>query len=238
MDGHSAAAGRSVLRGDDPVRDLRAHYNWRLTGDPLLLPYVLNERMYFSTPTFIWQKSKPPLHYANPMFEAFYNGWVRDYARANHMDNLAHVLRHTAMEAGKFFYFFLWPELCIPLIALPWVLRDRRVRFLVLQATLCFLGFFAVIWFEPHYAAPAIATVFALLTQSVRHLRQWQYAGCPVGIGLSRVVVLFALILAPWHQRDGTFEAPNKTIPRIEYRARFANQLESIPGAHLVIGAT
>ncbi len=211
------------------------YYNWRLTGNPLLLPYVLNDRTYYTSPTFVWQKAGPELHYGNPQLEAFYNGWVRPYTAANRMDGFRHALRHLTTVGGKFIYFFMWTELCVPLFAVAWVWRDRRVRFLVIQAALCGVGFLAVLWFEPHSAAPVIATVFALLTQGMRHLRKWQYRGRPVGIGWSRVVVLFALFLAPWHQRGGTFEAPNKVIPRIEYRARLAAELNSLPGKYLVI---
>ena len=34
---------------------------------------------YFSTPSFSWQKIGPPLHYANPQFEQFYNVAMREY---------------------------------------------------------------------------------------------------------------------------------------------------------------
>src|SRR5579862_4565605 len=42
------------------------YYNWRGTGNPFLLPYVLNDRTYITTPVFVWQDARLPLHYANP----------------------------------------------------------------------------------------------------------------------------------------------------------------------------
>src|SRR5882672_9376151 len=36
------------------------YYNWRGTGNPFLLPYVLNERMYVTTPTLFWMNERPP----------------------------------------------------------------------------------------------------------------------------------------------------------------------------------
>ena len=212
------------------------YYNWRLTGNALLFPYLLNDRLYFRTPDFIWSKAMPPLHYANAQFEAFYNGWSRNYWLANRMDTFPHLLRHLAMVTAKFVYFFLWPELCVPLLALPWLLRDRRVRLVVFEAVFCFLALLPVVWFEPHYAAPAVAAVFAVVTQGLRHLRRWKVDGRPVGIGLSRVVVLAAVILALLHQRAGTFSpTANAATPRITYRAQFAARLNSLPGQHLVI---
>jgi hypothetical protein len=211
------------------------YYNWRLTGSPLLFPEVLNERTYSRSPDFIWQRLEPPLHYRNEQFEYFYNGWVRSYWSENRIDSIGRAAKHAAMIVLKFVYFFLWPELSVPLLGLPWILRDRRVRSLVVQFGLCFVGWYSLIWFLPHYAAPATAITFALLLQAIRHLRRWEWGGRPVGIGLTRVVVLFALILAPFHQRGGTLPAVPSMPPTIGYRAKFASELNAMPGEHLAI---
>src|SRR5271169_6031158 len=54
------------------------YYNWRLTGNVLLMPHVLNTRTYHSTPLFLWEHLKPELTYHNQQFEDFYNGWERE----------------------------------------------------------------------------------------------------------------------------------------------------------------
>lgn len=211
------------------------YYNWRLTGNPLLFPEVLNEQTYSSSPAFIWQHSGPRQHYMNAQFESFYNGWVRDYWSKNRINSVGRAARHTGIIVSKFVYFFCWPELCVPFIALPWILRDRRVRYLILQFGLCFLGWYSIIWFLPHYAAPATVIIFALLIQAIRHLRRWEYRGRPVGISLSRLVVVFALILAPFHQREGTLRAVSSAPPAIAYRAKIAAELDAMPGRHLAL---
>jgi len=135
---------------------------------------------------------------------------------------------------AKVAYFFMWPELLVPLIiALPWFFWDTRIRFLIVLTLVCFFGVLLVPWSQAHYAAPLTATLFALLTQAFRHLRQFQSSGRPVGIGLSRVVVLAALILAPFHPH---VEAIGHPPPEgIDYRAIFEQQLRNTPGEHLVI---
>ena len=35
------------------------YYNWRVTGNPLLFPYVLNQRAYDTEPVFLWQSAQP-----------------------------------------------------------------------------------------------------------------------------------------------------------------------------------
>lgn len=124
---------------------------------------------------------------------------------------------------------FLWPELCIPLLAIPWILMDRRIRFLTLQFVICFAGFLLVVWFLPHYAAPMTATAFALLTQGIRHLRRWTYRGRAIGVGFCRVIVISALFLTPFHRFFPNLE------PELLHRARLSTELDSIPGNQLVI---
>ena len=54
-----------------------------------------------------------------------------------------------------------------------------------------------------------------------------------MGIGLSRVVVLLTLFLAPFHPH---VEALGHPPPEgIEYRATFERKLKEAPGAHLAI---
>ncbi|HVB56611.1 MAG TPA: hypothetical protein VNE63_09300 [Candidatus Acidoferrales bacterium] len=205
------------------------YYNWRGTGNPFLFPYTVNDRTYAAPSALLWDKTPTPIHYQNPQFEAFYNGWYRTcWWAEGRADSIGHAARILALDAGRFIRFFMWPELCVPLLAFFWVLRDRRVRFLVVQAALCFVGFLLVAWFLPHYAAPVLATAFALTTQGIRHLRKWQYRGRPVGIGFSRAIVLSAIVLAPWH-------AVNLPKPHVAARAQVAAQLREMPGQQLVI---
>jgi len=205
------------------------YYNWRGTGHASLLPYVLNSRTYMSQPDFAWETGRAPLHYLNPQFEAFYNGWCRKTAFAGRANSIPQAWRVIRSDVSDFGGFFLWPDLCVPLIALPWIVTDRRVRFLVYQFAFCFFAFFLVVWFQPHYAAPLTATTFALLTQGFRHIRRWTFRGMPVGIGVVRAAVLCVALLAPFHTSFSDLQFA------FEYRARIAAQLNAKPGGQLVI---
>lgn len=210
-----------------------AYYNWRGTGSPFVFPYMVNEKTYVTTPTLFWDKPRPPLHYMNPQFEAFYNDWMRTQWLEGRVDSLGQAIRHVGLSIVKVVYFFLWPELCVPFLALPCLLRDRRTRFLAVLTAVSFLGFLLVPWTQAHYAAPLTAALFALLVQGIRHLRQWQLLGRPVGIALSRVIALFAALLAPFHPHTQAIGNPKSE--GIEFRAVFETQLEKLPGKHLVI---
>src|SRR5713101_6027281 len=63
-----------------------SYYNWRVTGNPLLLPHTLNVRTYHTAPMFIWQHAKPPRQYNNAQFEDFYNDFEREEYHTTFID--------------------------------------------------------------------------------------------------------------------------------------------------------
>ena len=208
------------------------YYNWRITGNPLLFPYVLHERTYSSLPAFQWQEAKTPLHYVNPQFEQFYNqpGVIRTSWEITKIRTFRQVFPALAFVFAAIILSYMYPALCVPIFAaIPWVLRDRRARLLLIQTAFCCAACVLVIWFQPHYVAPLTVTLFALIIQSMRHLRQWRLSGRPVGIGLSRVVVLLSGLVMPFL----TFYANES--PFMVRRAQVERQLEAKPGEHLVI---
>lgn len=212
------------------------YYNWKGTGNPLLLPYQVNDQTYLSTPPFIWQKLKSPLTYSNPVLNSVYNLWARSFWSANRFAFLK--------RASKLVYFFLWPELCILVVALPAVIRDRRTRFLLMQCTVSSVGLLVVVWFQPHYAAPMIGAVYVLLLQAMRHLRRWTPKNREVGIGLTRAIVFYSAAMClvyvgatAQNPHSGTLVASAGVwgVPGNWARAEIASRLESLPGEHLVI---
>ncbi|MBZ5659121.1 MAG: hypothetical protein LAO08_01835 [Acidobacteriia bacterium] len=209
------------------------YYNWRGTGSPALFPYVVNERTYISTPTLFWEKPRPPLDYSNPQLDAFYNVFARKVWFESRVDSVGSAARSLFSDLKSMAYFFMWPELLVPLVALPWLLWDHRIRFLIVQCGISLCGMVLVPWYQPHYTAPLAATLFALLTQAMRHLRQFRHGGRPVGIGLSRVVVLAVIFLSPHNVRFGPFG--HRSLESIDYRAMFDRRLQHTPGEHLVI---
>jgi hypothetical protein len=176
-----------------------AYYNWRVTGNPVVFPHFIEQQTEITTPVFLWQHDKPPLTYANRQFDAFYNGWMRGLSQKSSWD-----------KSVEFWQFFLMgPALSTPLLlTLPWLLRDRQMRLLLLQFGLCCIGLLSVVWFYPHYAAPVMATLIVLVMEALRRMSRWQWLGRPIGLGLVREVVLFCMLIrlvylvnmlmAPW----------------------------------------
>jgi len=213
------------------------YYNWRVSGNPLVLPFTINNQTYMTTPLFVWQKARAPLQYANQQFSDFYNGDNRSYWVLWFQSGPWSLLEHLVNEIGSFLYAYLWPQFFVLLIAIPCVLRDRKMRFPFAQSLFCVLASLTGIWFWPHYLAPLTATVFLLVVQALRHLRRWKFAGSPVGIGLSRVIVLFSVAMIPFHAVEAIRNPDSLSlfVTRMPERAAIAAQLEAMPGQQLVI---
>jgi hypothetical protein len=201
-----------------------AYYNWRVTGDALLFPEMVDQKVYTNYPLFVWQAPKAPLHYNNPQFEKFYNMISAGGPRL--------MMFSLKDKSAKLWLFFAGSPFSLLLLAFPSMLADKRIRLLLIQFAWCFVGLVAVVWFFPHYAAPLTATIFILLVQAMRHLRHWEVKGRRVGVYFARLVVLMALA------RAGVLAAKAHRDPHQNwsvYRAHIVKQIAAMPGRHLVI---
>ncbi len=207
------------------------YYNWRLTGNALLFPHVLNSRTYRTAGLFLWDHPKPPLQYHNQQFEDFYNGWEReDYQNTWH--DAWKVSAEKLTRSGS--TYFWWGALLL-LPGLPFVFFDRRMRLPILIFVLGTAGFLALIWSFPHYAAPLTCVIFLLLVQAIRHLRTIHLARRPLGLALSWAV--FWLLandvraLVANHRCDPLAW----TCQGDPSRAAIAEELSHTPGKHLIL---
>lgn len=214
-----------------------AYDNWKVTGDALLFPYRLNDRTYMTAPHFAWQKLDAPREYRNAEFDSFYNDWVPAVWKENHLDASWRGIKNGVLsKIEELREFYLPDELsAVVLFTLPWLWRDRKVRLLSVLVAACLLAVIAVVWFEPHYAAPMTAALFGIVVQAMRYLRRWQWRSRTVGIGLTRVVVIFAFALVPAHAWMSQHHPPDTNEVHMGYRARFASELNRAPGEQLVI---
>jgi hypothetical protein len=207
------------------------YYNWRLTGNAFLMPHVLNTRTYHSTPLFLWEHLKPELTYHNQQFEDFYNGWEREDYQTAWKD----AWNVTAEKVARMGVEFFWPGALFLLPALPYAFRDRRMRLLVVTLFLCLAGVFAVIWSAPHYAAPVTCVIYALLVQAVRHLRTMKWKARPVGVALSRAIVVLLVLSTCVGIARRSCDPLWWTCTGDPSRVAVIKQLMDAPGKHLIV---
>lgn len=206
-------------------------YNWRLTGNPVDPPYAFGTRSLQRGATFVWQSPKSPGRYNNPEFEVFYNQFeIQNYDRS--WTTLKSVFRDKLEHCS---FVFTWPACLLLLPGAVFLYRDSRVRLLFLALLATVFGYCLVVWPGPHYLAPAAGAWFALLTQSIRHLRTMRIFGRPIGAALYRAFVL-ALIF------DISFLVVGQIGDPLGWggwgladRADLQRTLEATPGKHVVL---
>lgn len=129
-----------------------AFQNWRVTGHPLLLPYLEHARQYIAAPAMIWQDIRPDILYLDPFLQLNYGKYEVEFVSGPWIPRLLAKL-------GETWLFFLGPALTLPLILAPprlrklWPFLFSAALALVLQR-----GFFA------HYLAPftGLFLIFAI----------------------------------------------------------------------------
>ncbi|HXM22748.1 MAG TPA: hypothetical protein VN948_15935 [Terriglobales bacterium] len=211
------------------------YYNYRVTGSPFRMGYQVDRSLYSRARYFVWQDALPKPEYRYAVMENFYEGTEFKYYQDN--CTFAGFMRQSASKVAWFWRFFLGPVLTVPLLALPWTWRDRRIRFPLLALAAFLLGLGVETWFRPHYFAPATGLLYVVLLQCMRHLRLWRWRGTLLGPSLVRAIPLicFAIVVirVTAIQAHATIEDPwpRGNIPR----ARILHSLENTQGQHLII---
>jgi hypothetical protein len=207
------------------------YYNWRLTGNPFLMPHVLNTDTYVTAPMFLWQHAKPPVHYRNAQFENLYGVWERAYYRTTWQDALR-VTQEKVNAGGELFF---WRAELLLLPFGPFLFRDRKMRLFL--ATLLIVGaaFLVVVWEHPHYVAPLVGALAALVVQAMRHMNTIKVKGRRLGALAVRVIVVILLVQTADRALTGKCDLLQRRCTGLTDRAAIADQLTNKPGKHLVI---
>jgi hypothetical protein len=208
-----------------------AYYNWRLTGNPFLLPHVLYTNTYYSARPFLWQDLKPPLHYHNAQFEGLFNGWARNYYHKSWADAARLTKEKLEMLGSYFCSSAEW--LLLPMV--PLLFRDRKMRLLLATLVVGMLGVFVVVWGHPHYAAPVVCVVVALLVQLMRHLNTIEIRGRRFGALLVRAIVVTLFVATLDRVLEQTCDEGLRRCWKNVERAEIAEELKSAAGKHLVM---
>jgi hypothetical protein len=211
------------------------YYNQRVTGSPFRMGYQVDRSLYSRARYFVWQDALPKLKYRNAVMENFYERTEFRY----YLDNRTFTgfMKQSTAKVAWFWRFFLGPVLTVPLLALPWAWRDRRIRFPLLALAAFLLGLAVETWFRPHYFAAATGLLYVVLLQCMRHLRLSRWRGKLLGPSLVRAIPLicFAIVVirVTAIQAHAVIEDPwpRGNIPR----ATILHSLENTPGQHLII---
>lgn len=207
------------------------YYYYRVTGSALRMTYQVDQKLYASVPFFLFQSPLPEHSYRHQMLRLFY---ANDRTQYESLRSPAGFLRQSASRALNWWNFYLGALLTIPLLALPWMYRDHRLRFALATLALMLVASSLATWFLPHYFAPATALLYLVLVQGIRHLSHWKWRS---RLNVPRTVFMIACSVAILRVVAIVSHSPLETHwPRGNLaRARIASTLNKTPEQHIVI---
>jgi hypothetical protein len=227
------------------------YYNWRGTGDPLLMPYKVNQDTYHITRPFLFQEPYPIPEYNNPQLRVFYMFHeYPDLLNSRTSWGLQQLMRQ---KFFTYYVFFVWPLALLFIPGLLLAAASPELRVVLFSVVLMFAGLTLQIWpAHGHYAAPAAGAILLIQLLALRQLRNaeapsWLPAllrRCLPPRELSRAIVLLLALwmLVPFADRlwnpyavETHLLTGAPAIPKQIDRERIQNQLLHTPGEHLVI---
>lgn len=145
-----------------------AYYNFRVTGDPMLLPYMVNQRMYARASAFWLAPELPVVSYRHEDIRKLYIDWDLPVYRSVRANPWIMVKQGLSFAIPFLFSTFWVPGLLALLLARP----NRKSR-VVLAALLGFtvLAILPMKYVQTHYFAPMIPLVLIATMQGFRLLR-------------------------------------------------------------------
>jgi len=216
------------------------YYNWRSTGNPLLMPYLINARTYHISRPFLWQTANPIPAYHHRVMRTFYTFHeLPEYLKSRQSWGLEQM---TGLKVEVYYVSFVWPLFLLMFLASWQMLKSRKQWLLVITPLVLFVGLLVESWLpHSHYAAQVLCAILAIAVYGLRMLRLWKPRGIPLGLMASRAVVL---VMAFWMVLTLGEKVVNPYLLQINEtyllqqpidRNRLEMQLERIPGQHLVI---
>ena len=220
------------------------YYFWRVTGNPWRLPYQVYHATYDATPLFAWQSLPPVPTYRHKVMQDFHVGWERAKFYLDDRSFLG-LIGSRIQRTFTLWSVYVGPALTLPLLMLPWVFRDRRVRLLLLSGGFVLAAMALQAWFSPHHAAPLTGLLLVIILQSMRHVAVVKWRGWRTGQALVLTVLLLCLALPGLRLVNTALgRAPDTEWPWGESRpgnmlgldrARTLAELEGHEGRHVAI---
>ncbi|HTW58401.1 MAG TPA: hypothetical protein VMD99_09730 [Terriglobales bacterium] len=234
-------SGRVLIRVLVPIVGLLSlfavatgYYYYRVTGSPFVMTYEVNRGQYATAPYFLWEHPRPEPVYHHKVMRDFYR-WELEQFEENR--TFAGALRRTRDKLASAWRFYLGPALTLPLLAFPWIVHDRRMRFPLVALAVFLAGLTPQTWTMPHYLSPATALLYLILLQCMRHMRLWKGRHSSLGPAMLRmIVVVCCSMLVLRVCAAATHTAIEPAWPRGNLdRAAIIRQLDRQPGEHLVL---
>jgi len=213
-----------------------AYDNYRVTGDPMRLPYREYYKQYEIVPPF----SVVPISTTSRTLRHFdlesRNRETYERARTWHLfiDRSLDWLTLLRYYYGN----LIW---LLPVVVFfPALWRSNRTRFALTLTAIIGAASLVEVWWYPHYGAPFLAALLILAAQSMRYLNQWNCRGHCVGRFLANAIPVAVFIVTITSQAEAI--ASHQTTDQVQAKNAQITRKESIeqallkkqPGKHVI----
>jgi len=206
-------------------------YYYRVTGSPFVMTYQVNRGQYANAPYFVWQSPPPEPAIRHEIMRDYYRREASEFQRNRTFKG---YVERGAEKVVDWWQFYLGPLLTVPLLALPWMIRQRKMRLPLAVSGAMVVGFAVQTWTMPHYFSPATGALSILIVQGLRQLWHWRPL---VGPQIVRAVPVLAAAMILLRVAAAATHTPIEPAwPRGNLeRAAAMRELERIPGGQLVL---
>jgi len=171
-------------------------YNFRVTGNPFLMPYHLHESSYAIASQFICKPLRPEPQYNHKTMYDFYRQERNYYSQLRTIKGWVYSSIKKIVKFCFFYFGIIFSPFIIYMTVSRTVSRQWNVMFPLGICALMMAALLAVTWSLPHYAAPVACLVFLLVVESLRQARRLIWRGKPIGKRLVRGVLPMYLVSA------------------------------------------
>ena len=200
-------------------------YFWRVTGDPLLMPYVLNARTYNFRRMFLWQHDRPQPAYRHEVMRQLYS----DIYRVDRSDwptikqQVTPVIDH-----------YMGSLVLLCLGASPWLIRSRSIRGLLIATAAVIIAISFSTHIRAHYIAPAMTGFIGLTLVALLCLRDLRVSGIRVGLFAANALLVLWLG-AQWIGGLASFFVQQPELKWAAQRAQLEHDLQETGLEHLIL---
>lgn len=214
-----------------------AFQNWRVTGDPLTLPYQLHKKAQGTPQGLYWQAVVPAPPMRLEIVADMYRWQLSEHQKGATFGGYLAELRS---KLGKIYDFYLGYYFFLPLGCTLLVWRNPRVRILWLILVVMILWSSMYGYFYEHYFAPLASVCIALPMIGARYLAKLRWRQAPLGALLAAAVVLSSVQAAPY--RVYQFIRHPQSLDKVRFqndpRAEVERQLHPAGGRHIILVRT
>jgi hypothetical protein len=208
-------------------------YFWRSTGNPLRMPYTINQEQYHPTRPFVWQSLRE-VHYNHPVMQKVYTEWEMSFY--NRTRTISGIVSYGWERVRSYLDLYLYGVMFPFLVGMVFALRKARLRFVVASVALMFFGMTLVMWQGLlHYSAPAASALLLIslvglrvISTSIRHQKHF-------GLRFTRAYILVYAVMLLFLQLPAIEAASHPGYSWGAQRASIVRDFNGKPGRHLIL---